>query len=104
MPNHDSRPMVYVAGPFQLPEPIANTRRAIDIGEELEMSGRFTACIPHLNLLWDFAHTHSAEFWYDFDLAYLARCDALLRISGESRGAGRVFVVRHSTAVYHQQP
>lgn len=79
--------MVYCAGPFQLPEPIANIHRAIDVAEELESTGLVTACVPHLNMLWDLIHTHSAEWWYDYDLAYLARCDALLRISGPSRGA-----------------
>jgi hypothetical protein len=86
MKAHIERPLVYIAGPYS-GEAVGNTHNAIKVAERLEQTGLITACVPHLNMLWDFLHQHSNEFWYDFDLAFLVRCDALLRMPGQSVGA-----------------
>lgn len=83
--------VVYIAGPYTgrdyiaVDENIANARRAM---AQLVRLGYYVYC----------PHTHSAhfevitpevpiDFWYDFDLHWLQHCDALLRLSGPSRGA-----------------
>jgi hypothetical protein len=73
------RPLVYVAGPYAHPDPVANTHAAIRVADELNAAGLCTAFVPHVSMLW--------HYWYELDFAYLARCDALLRIPGESAGA-----------------
>jgi nucleoside 2-deoxyribosyltransferase len=83
------RRLVYIAGPYTRPDPVANTRAALDTAERLHATGVVTCVVPHLTMLWHFAHPHDLEYWYELDLATLARCDALLRIPGESTGADR---------------
>ena len=102
---HYERKLVYVAGPYQFPSPISNTRIAITTAERLEACGVITAYVPHMNLLWDLVHPHDAEFWYGYDLALLARCDALYRFPGESAGADNeiAFSNRHSIPVFRNE-
>ena len=51
--------------------------------------GLVTPLVPHLTMLWNLVAPRGVEFWYDYDIAILARCDALLRIPGFSQGADR---------------
>lgn len=81
--------MVYIAGPYTNPDPLDNTRRAIDAAEALLAVGLVTPVIPHLTALWHLVRPHDLEFWYEYDLAILKRCDALLRLPGPSTGADR---------------
>lgn len=88
-PMHE-RPLVYVAGPYTRPDPVENTRLALDAGEELTDSGLVTAFVPHLTLLWHLVHPHAdVEYWYEFDLTILRRADVLYRMPGASTGADR---------------
>lgn len=87
---HDERALCYVAGPYMRPDPVENTNKAVMAGESLESSGLVTPFIPHLSLLWHAISPHSdPEHWYSVDLAYLNKCDVLLRIPGESVGADK---------------
>jgi hypothetical protein len=43
--------------------------------------------VPHLNLLWHFHRPHGSEYWLNYDLEWLAKCDVLLRLPGASVGA-----------------
>lgn len=79
-------PLVYIASPYTLPEPIANTRRAIDAFNVLADAG-YTPFVPHLTLLCQLVEPREPEWWYAHDLELLARCDILLRLPGESWGA-----------------
>lgn len=85
------RPLVYVAGPYTNPDPVVNTRKAIEVAEALMVMSDdgVTAFVPHLSLLYHFHHPHDLEWWYEYDLAMLRRCDALWRFPGESTGADR---------------
>lgn len=85
--SHVDRALVYVAGPYIHPDPVENTHIAIKMGERLDATGIITAYVPHLSLLSHMVVPHDADFWYDFDLAILNRCDALFRIPGQSTGA-----------------
>ncbi len=91
MSLHDfhHRPLVYVAGPYRLPNPAGNVGRAVRLADRLQRTGRVTCVVPHLNILWDTLKEHTPTYWLDYDLALLARCDALFRIPGESPGSDR---------------
>jgi hypothetical protein len=68
-----------------------NVRRAMDAGDAVEAAG-YVAHVPHLS---HFRHLHNArpyEHWMRLDLAWLARCDVLVRLPGESPGADREVV------------
>lgn len=83
------RPLVYVAAPYTRPDPVENTHRLIKAVDRLVDDGFVTPFAPHLTLLWHLVNPRPLEFWYAYDLAMLVRCDAILRLPGESTGADR---------------
>lgn len=83
------RPLVYVAAPYTRPDPVLNTHIIIAEVDEIVNDGVVTPFVPHLTLLWHLVRPRPLEFWYAYDLATLARCDAVLRLPGESTGADR---------------
>jgi hypothetical protein len=85
--KHHERPLVYIAAPYAHPDPVENTHRAIKAADKLHATGLVTCHVPHLTMLWHTVSPHPADHWYDYDLAILARCDALLRLPGGSTGA-----------------
>jgi nucleoside 2-deoxyribosyltransferase len=84
---YEERPLVYIAGPYTLPDPVANTNGVIELASELIDEGLVTPLIPHLTLLWHLVSPRPLDFWYAYDVALLRRCDALFRIEGASSGA-----------------
>ena len=92
-----ARPLVYLAGPFSQPDPLHNTHRAIEAAECLLSEGLCTPFVPHLTALWHIVKPHPIDFWYEYDLVLLERCDAVLRLPGESIGADRE--VRHAIEI-----
>ena len=78
---------VYVAGPFTGDQTV-NTRLAIDAAESLRRAG-FIPFIPHLSMFWYLIYPNDYEVWLRMDLAWIEKCDAVLRLEGESRGADR---------------
>lgn len=77
---------VYVAGPYSVPDKVANTRVAIIAGNTLLDMG-FVPFIPHLSHFWDFLCPQKYSVWLEYDLHWLRQCDAVLRLPGESKGA-----------------
>jgi hypothetical protein len=78
---------VYVAGPYTKGDVAVNVREAIIAGNNLRALG-YTPFIPHLTHFWHLQIPHSdIEFWYQYDLEWLAVCDAVFRLPGESVGA-----------------
>lgn len=103
MISHDERALCYVAGPYAKPDPVENTHKAVQAAERLEASGIITPFIPHLSLLWHAIAPHTdPEHWYSIDLAYLSKCDILLRLPGESSGADKevVYAEKHGILVF----
>ncbi len=84
--DHVDRALVYIAAPYSS-NPVWGTRKAVDAAERLDATGVISPLIPHLNLLWDYAHPHPNEFWLSHDLSLLHRCDGLYRLPGISSGA-----------------
>jgi hypothetical protein len=77
---------VYIAAPYTKDDPVTNVGNAIKAADILAEKG-YIPFIPHLTMLWHFLCPHDLQFWYDYDLAWLEKCDALLRLPGESAGA-----------------
>ena len=102
--SHVDRPLVYIAGPYIHPDCVENTHKTIKVAERLEATGIMTPYIPHLSLLWHIVAPHDADFWYDYDLAILNRCDALFRIPGQSTGADNevIFAEAHEIEAYYE--
>ncbi len=86
-----TKPLVYIAGPiYGSGTPNGNLRRALDAAELL-MSAGAIPFVPHLFLEWEKVHFHEGdqEFWQEMDFAWLAKCDALVRLDGPSPGSDR---------------
>lgn len=83
------KPWVYIAGPISKGDPFANVRTAVQIGEKLRRRG-IVPIIPHLSALWAMIGSEATyEDWLELDFELISRCDAVLRIPGESPGADR---------------
>ena len=82
----DHVPLVYVAAPYTQPDPVQNTHEVIKIADALLDAG-FTPLIPHLTLAWHLVSPKPYSAWLAYDQNLLARCDALLRVPGDSHGA-----------------
>ncbi len=102
--NFVARPLVYVAGPYTTPDPVENSHRTILEATRLADGGLVTPVVPHLTLMWHLVVPRTLEFWYAYDIAIAARCDALLRLSGPSTGADREveFAVASGIPVFHE--
>jgi len=101
-----NRPMVYVAAPYTRPDPVLNTHQLIGEVDAIVDEGVVTPIAPHLTLLWHLVKPRPLDFWYAYDLATLARCDAVLRLPGESTGADREveFAKSRSIPVFYDKP
>lgn len=81
------KPLVYIAGPYSHPDPVLNTRSAIQVGMKLWKTGKAAVEIPHLSLLSHIVVPHELDEWYAFDLDKLEHCNFLYRLEGVSTGA-----------------
>lgn len=77
---------IYLAGPYTLGDPAVNTGNMIKAYSELIDLGYYPLCplFSHFSHMFD---PKPYETWLEWDLAWLPKCDALLRLSGESKGA-----------------
>ena len=86
------RPLVFISGPFSAPDYFAvieNVRRAIRWGvAALDLGG--IPVIPHLSMLFELEEERrrTANFWYDYSLEVLERCDILFLMPGWKRSRG----------------
>jgi hypothetical protein len=77
---------VYVASPYSKGDTVQNVRNAVLVGDRLAIHG-FYPFIPVLTHFWHYLRPHEYGFWMEQDKAWLLKCDCLLRVPGESRGA-----------------
>lgn len=103
--RYEDRPLVYVAAPYTLPDPAANTHAVIMLASELIDEGLVTPVVPHLTLLWHLVAPRPLDFWYAYDVALLRRCDALFRVEGTSSGADMEidFAATHGIPVFTER-
>ena len=80
---------IYVAGPMTTQGDVyANMEQAIRAADWLMRIGH-SPYLPHLTLFWNFISHHTWEEWLKLDESWLALCDCLVRLPGESKGADR---------------
>lgn len=79
---------VYIAAPYSVPDPVKNTHRVVKFAEAVIKKG-YLPIIPHLTLLWHAIVPKPDEFWYDYTMELMKRCDLVIRLSGFSAGADR---------------
>lgn len=100
------KPLIYVAGYYSA-HPAHGTMNAVHHAERLLEAG-WTPLVPHMSLLWDTMVPHTAEFWYEYDLALLARCDAMFVCpdiqTAESTGVVNEirFATEHDIPVFYE--
>ncbi len=85
---------VYVAGPYTKPDPAINTGFAIEQANVL-FNNNFIPHIPHLTHFWHFKCNRPYHDWIRLDFIWLEKCDVMIRLPGESRGAD--FEAQHAT-------
>lgn len=93
---------IYIAGPLTVGDQAINVRNAMDAGSKLLASG-FVPFIPHLTWFWHLCNPEAYDDWIEMDLKWLLKCDALLRLPGESKGADIEvrFALDQGLLVYH---
>lgn len=82
---------VYIAAPYtaDTPEQVErNVQRAISMANHLMDYGLLVYC-PHLSHYMHAQQPREYEAWMEHGLAWVTRCDAVVRIPGESPGADR---------------
>lgn len=79
---------VYIASPYTIGDKVENVKRQIDAAETLLNNG-FAPYVPLLNHYWELDYKHTDSEWLDLDFEYLAVCDVVLRLSGDSVGADK---------------
>lgn len=77
---------VYVASPYTKGDVALNVRRSIEAADRLAREG-FVPFAPLLFHFWHMQHPHEYGFWTAMDLAWLERCDCIVRLPGDSLGA-----------------
>lgn len=89
----------YVAGPITQGDQFMNVHKAVAVCEGLRKLGYFPFC-PHLSAYW---HIQVGgvpyEEWMQYDFAWIEKCDALLRIPGDSPGADREVLFAQSRGI-----
>lgn len=83
----ENNTLIYLAGPYSS-EPDFQTHRAVKIADQLWKKG-YIVFVPHLSHFWGKICPHTYEEWMEYDFEILSRCDLLVRIPGESKGADR---------------
>lgn len=101
MPTMKNRPAVYIAGPYSS-DPVKGTRAAVRAADRIWAAGG-SPYVPHLTYLWDVISPKPRKEWLELDLQWLARCDVLLRLPGDSSGAdGEVaFALTKEIPIYY---
>ncbi len=94
------RPLIYVAGPLSTGDTLGHIREAVRTGALLRGMGA-VPLIPHLSALAHLIRPEEYETWMADDFELIARCDALFRMAGQSRGGDReeTFAVRSGLTV-----
>ncbi len=79
---------IYIAGPLCKGDVAVNVRNAILAADTL-LSFEYAVFLPHLTHFWHLVLPNEYEDWLRLDLAWLEKCDCLIRLPGESSGADR---------------
>jgi hypothetical protein len=81
-------PTCYIASPYTIGDKDENVLRQIDAYFALMLFG-FCPYAPLLSHFVNKSYQIAYEDWMRLDMTWIDRCDILLRLPGESRGADR---------------
>jgi Domain of unknown function (DUF4406) len=90
------KPLVYLAGPITIPDPMENCHRAFKLATCLRDSGLVVPFVPHTTCIWHMVDPAGYEDWLAYDFEIIRHCDALVHFEGASSGADRE--VAHATS------
>lgn len=79
---------IYIASPYTKGDVAVNVRTQIDAWDDLVSMG-WAPFAPLYSHFQHIVHPRSYEDWMRQDLFWIRRCDALVRLPGESSGADR---------------
>jgi hypothetical protein len=77
---------VFISSPYTLGDTAVNVKRQLDTADQLISLGYAPFC-PLLSHFQHMAHPRPYEYWTRLDMEWLAVCDCVLRLPGESKGA-----------------
>ncbi len=91
---------IYIAGPLNVDsdDEKVNVQVALMTAEAIINMGAMPY-VPHLTLFWDKQFKHPKEYWMKLDTFWLAKCDALYRIPGNSEGAEEEVLLAHKLKI-----
>lgn len=94
--------IVYIACPYTLGDVAVNVRNSFEMAEQLA-NLEFLTFNPLQSHFQHMVFPHTWDYWMDLDLNWLRKCDCLLRLSGESKGADRevAFALDNNIPVYY---
>ena len=76
--GHVLLPHVFITGPYVYEHIHENVKAAIELADELYTSGICLPIIQHSTFMWDSVNPHDEEFWLEYSLQIMKRCDAVL--------------------------
>jgi hypothetical protein len=79
---------IYLAGPISVGNMADHVRNAIHEADRLMEAGH-SPFVPQLSVFWQAMTGQEYERWLTYDHEWIAVCDALIRLPGESKGADR---------------
>jgi hypothetical protein len=79
---------VYIASPYTKGDPAVNVRNSLNAADQLCEAG-FIPFAPLLFHLWHLVTPKPYSFWTRMGLGWVDRCDAVVRLPGESKGADK---------------
>jgi hypothetical protein len=77
---------VYIAGPYTKGDVAVDIHNAVLAADALLEAG-YDPFVPHLTHLWHLISPKKVEEWLAIDAAWLAVCDCVVRLPGESSSA-----------------
>ena len=83
------KPMIYVAAPLTKGDMTVNINIAMKQFDELLSSDLITPICPHWSVFQNIFIPRPYEDWMQYDFQIIHKCDAILRLSGESPGGDR---------------
>ncbi len=78
--------IIYIAAPYSNGNIELNVKKALAYADVIINSGHTPLC-PHLFHYLNKLYPQTEEKWKELDLNLLKKCDALIRLEGESKGA-----------------
>ena len=81
------KPFIYIAGPISKGTYCTNVRNGVEAAKKVKDLGGVYFC-PMLDMLYAFLYPEPTwEEFLDYDKQVILRCDAVIRLPGESKGA-----------------